>query len=237
MIYEASEFTFTPPPQVGRARRVLIKPLASCARPYPWTTSKETLEKVITGIRKVSEADIIIIEGEPEGKAMGPIYRSLGYNFPRVLTMDVKDTMWVEIENPLPKPFVLQTVWVPNILLSCDYWITVTPFKIVDNMAQFTIPNLLGLLPVAKYRKEELYAQGIEKIIADLYFTLPFDMGILDAWQKFTVAGETGEEKVEEYGKIIIGEPFEVDEIAAREAGCELTYLELIRSAKAEFVI
>jgi len=195
------------------------------------------LEKIISGIRRVSEADIIIIEGEPEGKAMAPIYRSLGYDFPRVLTLDVKDSMWVEIENPLPKPFVLQTVWVPNILLSCDYWITVAPFKVTDNMAHFTIPNLLGLLPVAKYRREELYSLGIEKIIADLYFTLPFDMGVLDAWKKLVVSVEAKEEKVIECGKIIVGEPFEVDETAARETGCELAYLELIRSAKAEFVI
>ncbi len=155
VILEASKFkNFKPPVQVGRARRVLIKPCAICDCRYPVTTCRNTLETVISGIRRAGDADILILESSFSGEPMRALYRALGYDFPRVLTLDVMDCVLVEVENPLPRPFAISTFWLPNVLLSCDYLISVTPFKVLGNQGYFTISNLLSLLPTKKYHTE-----------------------------------------------------------------------------------
>ena len=120
MIFEAPSFIFKAPSVVSRARRVLIKPSASYPIPYPMTTSHHILSTIVSGIRQVSDADILLLGGTPGGGPIHPIYQSLGYNFPRVLTLDVKDCILVEVDNPLPKPFAVPTFWVPNVILSSD---------------------------------------------------------------------------------------------------------------------
>ena len=240
MILEAVNFVFEPPPQVRWARRILIKPWAGYNLPYPVTTSPESLETVISGIRRVSEADIILLEGNPQQESMRPIYRALGYNFPRVLTLDVNDCVFVEVENPLIRPFVLSTFWLPNVLLYCDYLITIAPFKVFDKRGSFSVGNLLSLLPASKYQGEEgeswgaLYSLGIDRVIADLYFTLPFDLGIIDARKKFLGTVAPNEGITEDYGKIFIGEPYEVDCEASQSIGLVTEYLQLIEIAKAQ---
>ena len=155
MIFESSDFVFKAPPTVSRARRVLIKPGAGYPAKYPVTTSRDILAAIIEGIRQVSDADILILEGTAEGKSIYPVYQALGYDFPRILTLDVKDCIWVEVDNPLPKPLIVPTFWVPNVILSSDYLITVAPLKVIGGRGQLSIPNLLTLLPSAKYRGEE----------------------------------------------------------------------------------
>jgi uncharacterized protein (DUF362 family) len=240
LIFEASDFIFKVPPVVSRARRVLIKPSASYPLPYPVTTSADMLASIIASIRRVSDADIILLEGTPEGVPTRPIYQALGYDFPRVLTLDVKDCIFVEVDNPLPKPFVIPTFWVPNVILSSDYLITVSPLKTFNGMGSFSIMNLLSLLPSSKYHGEasggweSLYSLGIDKVLADLYFTLPFDLGIVEARQKFIVRDDPTQGEVEEFDKVFIGEPYEVDREVAEALGLKVGYLDLIRSAKVE---
>jgi hypothetical protein len=240
LILGADEFTFELPPRVRWARRILIKPCAGYSLPYPATTSREILEKVILAIREVSEADIILLEGSPCHEQMKPIYRSLGYDFPRVLTLDVKDCVFVEVENPLARPFAMSTFWLPNVLLYCDYLISICPFKVSARQGDLTIKNLLSLLPVKRYLGQDgsdwgmLRAFGMDKVVADLYFTLPFDLGIIDAQKKFVGTGELGEGKAEDYGKIFVGEPYEIDCEASRSAGLTTEYLQWIEIAKAQ---
>ena len=240
MIFEASDFIFKVPPVVSRARRVLIKPSASYPLPYPVTTSADMLAAIIASIRRVSDADILLLEGIPGGVPTRPIYQALGYNFPRVLTLDVKDCIFVEVDNPLPKPFAMPTFWVPNVILSSDYLITVSPLKTYNGTGSFTIMNLLSLLPNSKYQGEtvggweSLYSLGIDKVLADLYFTLPFDLGIVEARQKFTVREDPTEGEIEEYDKVFIGEPYEVDHEVAEALGLKVGYLDLIKAAKVE---
>lgn len=240
MIFEASDFVFKVPSVVSRARRVLIKPSASYPLPYPVTTSAEMLAAIISSIRRVSDADILLLEGTPGGVPTRPIYQALGYDFPRVLTLDVKDCIFVEVDNPLPKPFAMPTFWVPNVILSSDYLITVAPLKTHNGSGSFTITNLLSLLPSSKYHGdtpggwESLFDLGIDKVLADLYFTLPFDLGIVEAKQKFTVREEPYHGEVEEFDKVFIGEPYDVDREVAEELGLKISYLDLIKSAKVE---
>jgi hypothetical protein len=241
LIFEASKFTFKVPPVISRARRVLIKPCAAYPVPYPVTTSRDMLAVIIDGIRQVSDADILLLEGTPGGEPVYPIYQTLGYDFPRVLTLDVKDCIWVEVDNPLPKPLVIPTFWVPNVILSCDYLITVAPLKVFNGSGSLSIMNLLTLLPSSKYRGEasrgwgELYNLGIEQVVTDLYFTLPFDLGIIEARQKFVSKDDPTQGKIEECGKVFIGEPYEVDCEASAVLGLKTEHLDLIKEAKVEF--
>jgi uncharacterized protein (DUF362 family) len=182
--------------------------------PYPITTSPEILTTIINGIREVSDADILLLEGTPRGEPVYPIYKTLGYDFPRVLTLDVKDCTWVEVDNPLEKPFAVTTFWVPNVVLSSDYLITLAPLKVINGQATMSIMNLLTALPAAKYGQPEndfraLYNLGIDRVLADLYFTLPFDLGIIEARQKYTSSGNGSGDKLEDLGKIFVGDPSE----------------------------
>lgn len=237
MIFESEKFVFQPPPAVSVARRVLIKPDAGYSAQYPVTTSKKLLTSIIEGIRRVSDADIVVLDGTHSGEAVTPNYQYLGYEFPRVLMLDVKDCNWVEVDNPLPKPLAVPAFWIPNVILSSDYLISVTPLKVSRGKGVLTIPNLMSLLPSKKYAEAEggwkaLYDLGIDKVIADLYFTLPFDMGIIEASQKLEYDDDPLKGDTEDVGKIFIGDPFQVDKEASEALGIRTDYLQLIRMAE-----
>lgn len=240
MIHNADEFVFKAPPAISRARRVLIKPCASYPLPYPVSTSRDILWTIVRGIRQVSDADILILEGTPDGSLINPVYQSLGYNFPRVLMLDVKNSILVEVDNPLLKPLVVPTFWIPNVILSSDFLISVVPLKVSRNSGYLTIMNLLTLLSSAKYGDDSkgwgtLYSLGIEKVIADLYFTLPFDLGIIEARQILFERDDPAKNEVRNYGKIFTGEPYEVDCEASKALGLRTDYLSLIEAARVEF--
>jgi len=234
MIFKVSNFVFTPPPQLSRARRVLIKPCAGYPLSYPVTTSPEILNTIIEDIRKVSDADILIADGTPTGESIYPVYKAIGYNFRQVLLLDIRDSIFVEVENPLAKFFAVESFWIPNVVLRSDFLISVTPFKVCDNSCHFSVANLLSLLPVSKYRLGEsggwgaLYELGIEKVLADLYFTIPFDVGIIEADQKFFYTDDPTRGEVKDWGKIFVGEPCAVDREAAQMTGMNCEYLQLI---------
>lgn len=241
MIFEASDFVFKAPSAVARARRVLIKPSACYPVPYPVSTSRDILSVIIRGIRQVSDADILLLEGTAGGNSIYPIYQALGYDFPRVLMLDVKDCIWVEVDNPLPKPLAIPTFWVPNVILSSDYLITVAPLKVLKGRGNLSIMNMLTLLPSIKYSGEDpggwdaLYSLGIDKVVTDLYFTLPFDLGIIEARQKFIGWDDLVQGEVEECGKVFVGEPYEIDCEASKALGLTTEYLDLIGEAKVSF--
>jgi hypothetical protein len=200
------------------------------------------ITRIIEGIREVSDADILILEGTPGGSPIYPIYQALGYNFPRVLLLDVKDCIWVEVDNPLPKPFAVPTFWIPNVILSSDYLITVSTLKEINDRPDFSVMNLLSTLPSTKYGNrsangwDSLYSLGIDKVMADLYFTLPFDMGIIEARQRFVGKGpQLNQGTVENFGKIFMGEPFEIDNEACQMLGIKSEYIDLIKVARVGF--
>jgi len=208
---------------------------------YPVTTSPSIILAIIEGIRRISDADILLLEGTPDGSPIYPIYQALGYNFPRVLTLDVKDCIWMEVDNPLPKHLAMPTFWVPNVILSSDYLITVAPLKVVKGRGSLSIMNLLTLLPSSKYSGEApggwgaLYSLGIDRVVADLYFTLPFDLGIIEARQKFIGWDDPTQGEVEECGKVFVGEPYKVDCEASEALGLKTEYLDLIKVVKLGF--
>ncbi len=240
MIVNDSDFVFTPPSQLAWARRVLIKPYAGYPLPYPVTTSPKLLNTIIKGIRKVSNADILIADGTPSGESIYPIYQTLGYNFHQVLMLDIRDSIFIDVQNPLSQFYAIESFWVPNVVLRSDFLISVTPFKVCGNTGHFSVANLLSLLPVSKYHKGSsggwgtLYDLGIEKVLADLYFTLPFDLGIIEARQKFFCTADPTKGKAEDYGKILAGEPHEIDLKASQIAGVDCEHLRLISEGRVQ---
>ena len=240
VIVKDSDFVFTPPPQLAWARRVLIKPCAGYALPYPITTSPKLLNAVIRGIRKVSNADILIADGTPGGESIYPIYQALGYSFRQVLMLDIRDSIFIEVQNPLTQFYAVESFWVPNVVLRSDFLISITPFKVCRGSGQFSVANLLSLLPVSKYRTGRsggwgaLYELGIEKVLADLYFTLPFDLGIIEASQRFSCTDDPTQGEAEDYGKILAGEPHQIDLQAADIAGLECEHLSLITEGRCQ---
>jgi len=199
------------------------------------------LAAIIKGVRRISDADILILEGTPNGESMRPIYQSLGYDFPRVLMLDVKDCIWVEVDNPLPKPLAVPAFWVPNVVLSSDYLISIAPLKEIGGKRSLSIANLLTLLPSSKYSGagpdgwDSLYSLGIDRVMADMYFTLPFDLGIVETRQEFISKPAPAHGKAEDYGKVFIGEPYEVDCEVTETFGLKTEYLDLIEEARAAF--
>lgn len=241
MIADSTGFNFRAPTELSRARRILIKPAASYPALYPVTTSRRMLANIIGGIRRVSDADIIILDGTPDGSPIDPVYQALDYSFSRVLMLDARDSIQVEVENPLPKPFAVPTFWVPNVILSADYLISVAPLKVVKDLPWLSILNLLTVLPSSKYDGgrngggwSALYDLGIEKVIADLYFTLPFDLGVIEATDEFEIEGDPLNGKIEHFGKVFVGEPYEIDVEASAALGLRTEYLNLIKDAKME---
>jgi uncharacterized protein (DUF362 family) len=240
MIVKDSDFAFVPPPQLAWARRVLIKPCAGYPLPYPVTTSPKLLDTIIRGIRKVSKADIIIADGTPSGESIYPVYQALGYNFHHVLMLDIRDSIFIEVQNPLTEFYAVESFWVPNVVLRSDFLISVTPFKVSGRSGHFSVANLLSLLPVSKYKKGKpggwgaLCELGIEKVLADLYFTLPFDLGIIEARQKFFYGDDPAKGEAENYGQILIGEPHEIDLTASQIAGVDCEHLKLISEGRVQ---
>ena len=239
MIFNAEEFIFKAPPAITRARRVLIKPAAGDGVPYPVSTSRETMASVIQGIRDVSDTDIIILEGTPTGGAVSSVFKSLGYDFPRVLTLDVNDTTMVEVDNPLLKPLAMPTFMVPNVILSSDYLISVAPLKSVNQQGWLSIANLLSLLPSARYGGGaphgwgDLFKLDINMVLADLYYTVPFDLGIIEA-REASAGDEPNDGEAGSCGKIFAGEPYQVDREASQVLGLKTEYLRLIDEARGD---
>jgi hypothetical protein len=73
---------------------------------------------------------------------------------------------------------------------------------------------------------------GIEQVIADLYFTLPFDLGIIEAHQKFVGEENPTRGVIEQCDRVFVGEPYEVDSEASKALGLETDYLDLIKEAR-----
>jgi hypothetical protein len=149
----------------------------------------------------------------------------------------------VEVDNPLPKPLAVPTFWIPNVILSSDYLISVAPLKVIGGQGCLSIWNLQSLLPSQKYGNDfhgewEAFRElGMDKVIADLYFTLPFDLGIIEARQKLISSHDPTSGEIEECGKVFLGEPYQVDREASEMLGLRTDYLDLIKMAEVGFDI
>ena len=241
MILDSATFTFEPPVSLSRARRVLIKPFASSGNPYPHSVSAGLLKKIIDGIRSVSDADIMILEGSMCDKSMAQIYKDLKYTFPRIILKDVKDVTLVEVDNPLLKPLLMPTFQIPNIILSSDYLISVVPLRVIGGQGYLTISNMMSLVCGTKQNAdssldwEQLLVHEKAKILTDLYYTIPsFDLGIVEATEKLVCKNESSKGESTHYGRIFMGEPFQVDREVVQTLGIKSDYLKQIEESRAD---
>jgi len=236
IIADLEGFMFRPPQVLRKCKRVLIKPNAAYPKLHPVTTSIETLQIIIDGIRQTSQAEIIILEGTVSSQSAEEIFTKLGYQKLGVELLDVDQCDYMRMVNPLEEPYVLKEIYVPQIISTCDYKISVSPFKLQTNLSSLTIKNLLGLLPRSKYRAKnpiargKLHIWGIHKCIADVFFTLDFDLGIIDGRRKFISQRGPAVGKSEDFGKILVGDLLTVDKEALRLSGLQAKYIRLIEN-------
>jgi len=200
------------------------------------------MASIIKGIRDVSNTDIIILEGTPTGEPVSSNFKDLGYDFPRVLTIDVKDTTLVEVDSPLLKPLAIPTFMVPNVILSSDYLISVTPLKVINQQSWLSIANILSLLPSVRYGDgaprgwKDLFDLNINMVLADLYYTVPFDLGVIEAREMF-VGDKPDVGERQPCGKVFMGEPYQVDQEASQELGLKTDYIRLIDEARGDLEV
>jgi hypothetical protein len=71
-------------------------------------------------------------------------------------------------------------------------------------------------------------------VFADLYFTLPFDLAIIDGRKRFMGSDHSGKGKADNLGKMFEGEPYEIDREATLISGLDTQYLDVIKLGKAE---
>jgi len=237
-VVDASTYQFVPPPQLAWAQRILIKPYISTGLPYPVSTSRWLIEAIINGVRKVTDAEVLIADGSPTGESVYPAFENLQYEFNRTLLLDVRDSIFLEMENPLQEFFASGTFHVPNLVLRSDFLISVSPYHVRGRSGRFSIANLLGLLPLNQKRTngapeyQGLKGLETERVLADLYFTLPFDMGIIEARQRWDYEDDPTRGQATDYGKILVGDPYEVDVLAGRLYGATPEHLTLIEQGK-----
>ena len=72
----------------------------------------------------------------------------------------------------------------------------------------------------------------VESIAADLHFTLPFDMGIIDGRKRLTSDEDPFHGDVQEDGRVFVGAPYQVDCEASSELGVKAEHLRLVEKAK-----
>jgi len=238
---DSAKYEYKAPDSLTRARRVVIVPTVVDGCKYPLSTSRELLANIIAGIRKISRADIVILGSSQNDKTVQEIFAGLKYDFGRVLIMDTNETLCVEVENPLTKPFALSTFWIPSVILSSDYLMTTTPLKSRRKRASMAAASLLSVLPASKYIDKKsgdwkyFNELGLDKVIADLYFTLPFDIAIVEATRHYICRNDGGIGRSEEYGKIYYGELAEVDAEISMDLGFRTPYLDYVAQGIKEF--
>jgi hypothetical protein len=133
---------------------------------------------------------------------------------------------------------MVPTFWIPNVILSSDYLISVSPLQVVQGRLYLSMMNLLTVLPGAKYGNgskggwEDLFAMGMDKVMADLYFTLPFDLAIIDGRQQFVSQGDPAKGEAKDFGRVFVGEPYQVDLEASQALGIKADYLDVIDEAR-----
>lgn len=240
MKQDSAKFEFIAPASLTRARRVVIMPTIIDGGKYPLSTSRELLMSIINGVRKVSKADVVLLGNGQNGKSVQEVFAGLKYDFGRILIMDINESLCVEVENPLCKPFAVSTFWVPSVILSSDYLITTTPLKSRRKKASLASASLLSALPSSKYIDKKtgdwksFNESGLDKVIADLYFTLPFDMAIIEATRHYICRNDGGVGRSEEMGKIYYGEPAEIDAEISEDLGFKTPYLDLVVEGRKE---
>ncbi len=109
------------------------------------------------------------------------------------------------------------------------------PLKSLNGKGWLSIANLLSLLSTERYGKgwRNLYEMDIERVLADLYFTMPFDISIIEATKKLEI-GSDGKDTFTPAGKIYLGEPYYIDGEAAELENMPTPYLDLIDDAESE---
>ena len=218
-------------PVMAKQTAVLLKPNLVTGKPFPVTTSPESLAAVIDYVRRWSDAEIVIAEGtgDPEQTTMA-VFHQLGYtrmaSDKKVPLVDLNDAPVTRLENPDCPRF--PEFFMPEIAL--DHFIISVPVLKAHSLSVFTgtLKNMVGFAPPRHYagsggiwNKAEFHID-IHQAIIDLNRYRRADLTLIDAsvgMPDFHLGGPECDPPV---GKLVAGfDPLESDRVAAGMLGLD----------------
>jgi len=214
--------------------RILLKPNIAYNLPPPITTNVDIVKALVDAIKTITNAKLFLIEGATSKSLEKNLNTNGYYDLEKkgVQILDVDDLECVCIEINGMK---IKQLYLPKLVFSCDFKISIPVLKIGTGSASISIKNLIGLLPRSYYRvgnsltRRKLHIWNINKCITDLYFHIPFDLAVVDATIALQGKLPKRGEKIA-FDKIVVSENlFEADKKSLEIAEMDWTSIPYMR--------
>ncbi len=246
-----AEFIYQPPTTAINAKRILVKPNLGYPVKPPVTVSMGVLEKVLTGLRKVSpNGEILIVEGVCSAVSLSEIASRNGLH--NILdegmqVLDADTLPLIEYQNLSPDPVRFKSMFAPSLLLEVDCRISVGALKRThlkgEALISASLKNLYGLFPRDRYKarspksRGQLHRPSVPLILQDIYFCIGhlFDGAVVDGDVKFySPDWKPDRGKSVKLGKVFWGEDMlKVDRLACKIGEEPIpTYLDAIEDLR-----
>lgn len=210
-----------------RGEKIVIKPNLITNRPYPVTTSPETVEALIRYFREGNE--VIVAEGSGFGDTR-IIYQDLGYTELAerygVRLVDLNRDEYEVLENP--KATVLRRFEFPRTLKNA-YLVSAAVLK-RHSQAHVTlsIKNMLG--GTIGGDKGRFHRLGLSESIVDINLYKRPDLAVIDG--RLSLSSELGG-RTKEFGVMIFSEdPVAADAVGARLLGHDPLHIKHLKLAQ-----
>lgn len=169
---------------------VCVKVSAAHDLPYPFAVSGAFVKRVIAEIRAINpDLRLLITEGGVGAQPVLPMAERHGLTaIPGAEFIDAESTDAVEVPNPNPSPFAVESFWLPMHWVGAHTRVLLTSCKLRSHHFQRSYSggarNLLGLLPRKQYKlassrrdmRSMVHEQGMDRMVADLYMTAGRDL-------------------------------------------------------------
>jgi len=212
--------------KLKKSTRILLKPNVAYNLPPPVTTDVAIVKVLADAIKTFSNAELFLIEGATS-KSLEKNLKTNGYYDLEKKGVQILDTDNLECTCMEINGMKIKKLFLPKLVLSCDFKISIPVLKFETRSASASIKNLIGLLPRSYYRmgksltRKKLHIWDINKCITDLYFHIPFDLAVVDATIALQGKLPKRGEKIK-FGKVVISDNlFEADKRSLEIAGMD----------------
>lgn len=217
-------------PVLARQKAVLVKPNLVESLPPPITTPVECVEAVISYVRSVSSAEIVVAEGcGAASHDTGRCFRDQGYERMAkrlgIRLVDLNNEPTVVLRNPECRVF--PEFHMPRIAVT--HFIISVPVLKAHSLAIITgtMKNMMGFAPPAHYQqgghwKKSAFHARMHESIVDLVRHRAPDLSLMDARVGMPEYHLGGRECDPPVGKLVAGfDPVEVDRVSAGLLGLD----------------
>jgi len=172
--------------KLRRSTRILFKPNVAYNLPPPITTNVDIVKALVDAIISITDAKLLLIEGATS-KSLEKNLNTNGYYDLEKKGVQIMDVDDLECACTQINGMKIKQLYLPKLVSSCDFKISIPVLKIGKGSASISVKNLIGLLPRSYYRvgnsltRRKLHIWNINKCIADIYFNIPFDLAVVDA--------------------------------------------------------